>query len=227
MAAKSTKEVIEGGRLKRFFDRRLIKAIGHPLREHLLAVFNDRVASPTEIGREIELEVPSFYKHVQLLEDLGCIERVEMKRRRGAKEHFFRAKGAITLDERAWQRLPASVRSDWMATHLQSIWDDAVAALQNETFAIGGEPHVTWLPGFFDRLGQEEGKVDNEGDDASPFGCTRAIREATRNIRGAGNARNHCIDEIWDSRLRVSRRDAVIDWSGLWRVPSLGPASAR
>lgn len=160
MAAKSTKEVIEGGRLKRFFDRRLIKAIGHPLREHLLAVFNDRVASPTEIGHEIELEVPSFYKHVQLLEDLGCIERVETetRRRRGAKEHFFRAKGAITLDERAWQQLPASVRSDWVATHLQSIWDDAVAALQNGTFAIGGEPHVTWLPGLFDRVGQEEAK---------------------------------------------------------------------
>jgi DNA-binding transcriptional ArsR family regulator len=148
--------VIEGGRLKRFFDRRLIKAIGHPLREHLLAVFNDRVASPTEIGRDIGLEVPAFYSHVKVLEELGCIEQVETKRRRGVKEHFFRAKRAVFFDDRAWQKVPGSVRSDITTSDLQSLIDEVVGALQVGTFAEDDETHLTWIPEVFDQLGWSE-----------------------------------------------------------------------
>ena len=35
MAGKSMREVSEWGELKTFFDRRLIKALGHPVREHV------------------------------------------------------------------------------------------------------------------------------------------------------------------------------------------------
>lgn len=49
-AGKSMRELREGDGLKTFFDRRLIKALGHPIREHILAVLNERVASAREIG---------------------------------------------------------------------------------------------------------------------------------------------------------------------------------
>jgi DNA-binding MarR family transcriptional regulator len=85
MASRSIKDVIAEGRLKRFIDRRLIKALAHPLREHLLAVFNERITSSSEIGRELDLGVPDIYHHVDELEKLGCIERIESRRRRGPK----------------------------------------------------------------------------------------------------------------------------------------------
>lgn len=91
------------GRLKTFIDRRLIKAVSHPLREHVLAVLNERVASTAKSGREIDLEVPAFYHHVEVLEELGFLERVESRRRRGAKEHFFRAKTTMFFNDRADQ----------------------------------------------------------------------------------------------------------------------------
>jgi DNA-binding transcriptional ArsR family regulator len=156
MAARSIKDVIEGGRLKRFIDPRLIKALSHPLREHVLAVFNERVASTSEIGREIDLEVPAFYHHVEVLEDLGCIERVESRRRRGAKEHFFRAKSALLIDDSDWLKIPASIRSDLMVSHIQSLLNDFVRALSCGAFAANVGTHVTWLPGVFDRLGWQE-----------------------------------------------------------------------
>jgi DNA-binding transcriptional ArsR family regulator len=159
MAPRSIKEVIEGGRLKTFIDRRLIKALSHPLREHVLAVLNERIASTSEIGREIDLDVPAFYHHVEVLEDLGFLERVESRRRRGAKEHFFRAKATMLIDDREWQRIPASVRSDIVAGHIQSILDDIVGALRNGAFAAGVAPHVSWLPGVFDKLGWQECKA--------------------------------------------------------------------
>jgi len=53
---------IRKDRLKKFIDSRLITALGHPVREHLLAVFGERIASTSEIGDEIELDVSAFYK---------------------------------------------------------------------------------------------------------------------------------------------------------------------
>src|SRR3954466_7830113 len=82
---KSMRELSESDELKTFFDRRLIKALGHPVREHILAVLNERIASAREIGEEIGGDVSSFYHHIEELEKLECIERVATKRRRGAK----------------------------------------------------------------------------------------------------------------------------------------------
>ena len=156
MAAKSVKDVIAGGRLKRFMDRRLIKALSHPLREHVLAVLNERVASTSDIGREIDLEVPAFYHHVEVLEDLGFLERVETRRRRGAEEHFFRAKSTLLINDGDWGKIPASVRSDLTVSHIQLLLDDIVGALRGGAFAGAAGTHVTWLPGIFDKLGWQE-----------------------------------------------------------------------
>jgi DNA-binding transcriptional ArsR family regulator len=156
MAARSVKDVIASGRLKTFIDRRLIKALGHPVREHVLAVFNEKVASTTEIGREIDLEVPAFYHHVETLEEIGFLERVESKRRRGAKEHFFRAKSTLLIDDSAWLRVPSTIRADLVASHIQSLLDDIVGALSRGVFARTAGMHVSWLPAVFDRLGWQE-----------------------------------------------------------------------
>lgn len=155
MAAKSVKDVIAGGKLRRFLDRRLIKALSHPLREHVLVVLNERVASTSEIGREIDLEVPAFYHHVETLEELGFLERVESRRRRGAKEHFFRAKEAVFFDDPAWEKVPPSLRSDIIGSHLRSIMDELGSALLSGAFRAR-TTHTTWLPGVFDKLGWQE-----------------------------------------------------------------------
>lgn len=155
MAARSVKDVIAGGKLKTFIDRRLIKALSHPLREHCLAVFNERVASTSDIGREIDLDVPAFYHHVEVLEDLGFLERVESRQRRGSKEHFFRAKETMFFDDPAWDRVPASVRSDIIGSHLRAIMDELVGALLSGAFRARAT-HTTWLPGIFDKLGWQE-----------------------------------------------------------------------
>ena len=156
MAARSVKDVIAGGKLKMFIDRRLIKALSHPLREHCLAVFNERVASTSDIARESDLEVPAFYHHVEVLEELGCVERVESRQRRGAMEHFFRAKSTLLIDDSSWWKVPASVRSDLLVSHIQLLLNDITGALQGGIFASRTGSHVTWLPGIFDKLGWRE-----------------------------------------------------------------------
>lgn len=154
---KSLKVVLSGGQLKRFIDPRLIKALGHPIREHALAVFNERVASATEIGEEIGLDVPAFYTHVATLEKMGFVERVETRRRRGAKEHFFQAKATAGLfDDRLWPLIPKSLKSDLAVGMLRSLVGEAVRALRTGTFNARDDRHLSWTPGVFDALGWQE-----------------------------------------------------------------------
>jgi DNA-binding transcriptional ArsR family regulator len=143
-------------RLKGFMDRRLTRAIGHPVREHILAVLNERVASPTEIGDEIELDVSAFYKHVQMLEELGCIECVERRQVRGASERFFRASSTLSFDRAAWAKLPLTLRTDLCGGLLKAIFGEAVAALKRGSLGGGEAEHLSWTPATVDARGQRE-----------------------------------------------------------------------
>lgn len=156
MTGRSMRELVERGELRRVLDQRLIKALGHPVREHILAVLNVRIASATEIGEEIGAEVSSFYHHIEELERLGCIERVETRPRRGAREHFFRAKRSLLFDDEAWAKLPASLKGDLTDCALQSLFDDVVAALETRTFNARDDRHVSWTSARFDELGWQE-----------------------------------------------------------------------
>jgi DNA-binding transcriptional ArsR family regulator len=156
MPGKSMQELSECDELKTFFDRRLIKALGHPVREHILAVLNERIASGSEIGRELGADVSSFYHHVEELEKFGYIERIASKRRRGAWEHFFRAKTSLLFDDAAWRRLPDTLKGDQTVSGVQNLFDDVVAALEAETFNARDNPHVSRTPGLIDAQGWDE-----------------------------------------------------------------------
>lgn len=149
---KSIKKVRKD-RLKRFFDRRLIEALRHPVREHILAVTNERVASVVEIGDEIELDVIAFNKQVKFLEELGYIELVGTRPARGATEHFYRATTTAFFDDRAWKRIPPSLRADLDVGFAQSILDDLLAAIKGGTYHARPDKHMSWVPGVFDRRG--------------------------------------------------------------------------
>ncbi len=153
MPGRSMAELIEGGHFRRLLDPLLIKALGHPVREHILAVLNERIASATEIGEELGAEVSAFYHHVEELERLGCIEKVATRKRRGANEHFYRAKRALFFDDAAWGRLPETVKADITTSFLQDILGDAVAALEAQTFNARDDRHLSWTTGRFSAAG--------------------------------------------------------------------------
>jgi DNA-binding transcriptional ArsR family regulator len=155
MAARSIKDAIVSGRLKTFMDRRLIEALGHPVREHVLAVVNERPASASEIGREIDVDVADFYHHVEVLEERGFLELVGTRQGRGSRERFFRAKEVVLFDDSAWEKIPASVRSDIFCCHLRAIVDELAEALLSGSFRAR-KTHTTWLPAVFDKRGWRE-----------------------------------------------------------------------
>lgn len=99
MAAKSLDEVIAEGRLRQVLDLKLTKALAHAMRGHIVAVLNERVASPTEIAKELGMDVTYVSYHFRVLrDDYGLIEQVSATDRRGSQEHFYRGDfDAVTL----------------------------------------------------------------------------------------------------------------------------------
>lgn len=70
-------------------DQRLAKALSNSLRVRALALIADGVASPKAIADELGLDVRGVAYHVRVLRELGCIELVETRQRRGAVEHIY------------------------------------------------------------------------------------------------------------------------------------------
>ena len=137
-------------------DRRLARALSHPLRAHVLTILNERVASPNQIARELEEPLGNVSYHVKRLADVGCIELVRTEPRRGAIEHFYRAVVRPFFSDKDWERLPASSRRGITEATLQLIWEDTSDALTADTFDRRIDRHLSRSPLVLDRQGWEQ-----------------------------------------------------------------------
>src|SRR5262249_44363076 len=107
-------------------DQRLVKALAHPLRVEILAILNERMASPNELSKELEEGLSQVSYHVKVLKDFECIEMVKTEPRRGAVEHYYRATARAFLSDSDWQTLPESVKPGMSASVLRMVVDDVV-----------------------------------------------------------------------------------------------------
>jgi hypothetical protein len=48
------------------------------------------------------------------------------------------------------------LKGDQTVSNVQYLFDDVVAALEEETFNARDNPHVSWMPGFLDTQGWDE-----------------------------------------------------------------------
>lgn len=91
-------------------DPRYVRALAHPLRIRILAMLEERPASPVQLAPRLGSTLGRVGHHVRVLRDLGLIELVETRRRRGATEHIYSAAPVPAFSDEAWQRAGAAVR---------------------------------------------------------------------------------------------------------------------
>lgn len=113
---------------------RMIKALGHPLRQRILTLLNEREASPSDLAQEIGEPIGKVAYHVKILLDYEAIDLVRTRPVRGAVEHFYRATIQAEIDEEHWAKLPLSVRRSLFGETLQTIWENAVEAASENVF---------------------------------------------------------------------------------------------
>ena len=74
-------------------DPRWAHAIAHPLRTRLLAALNEQEASPVALAAQLGEPIGNVSYHVRKLYDLGLLDLVRTRPRRGATEHFYKGRG--------------------------------------------------------------------------------------------------------------------------------------
>jgi DNA-binding transcriptional ArsR family regulator len=115
-------------------DQRLVRAIGHPLRLRLLTIFNERVASPSDLAAELGEPIGNVSYHTRILARLGCVELVKTKQVRGAVEHYYRAVVRPVFSDDDWAELPLSIRKSLAGAVLTEIADDMGASAKDGGF---------------------------------------------------------------------------------------------
>ncbi|HEU4599295.1 MAG TPA: winged helix-turn-helix domain-containing protein [Solirubrobacterales bacterium] len=88
MTKRNWRKALSGGRDIRI-DRELVKALSHPVRIEILEALRGRVASPSELSREMNETLGVITYHASALVKCGCLELVHSEPRRGVAEHFF------------------------------------------------------------------------------------------------------------------------------------------
>src|SRR5215203_652637 len=136
-------------------DQRLVRAIGHPLRLRLLTIFNERVASPSDLAAELGEPIGNVSYHTRILARLGCVELVKTKQVRGAVEHYYRAVVRPVFSDDDWAELPLSIRKSLAGAVLTEIADDMGASASEGGFDRD-EVHLSRTTLTLDQQGWQE-----------------------------------------------------------------------
>jgi hypothetical protein len=111
----------------------LVQARGHllrhPLRQHLLFKYAERVTSPSEVAAALGERLNLVSYHTNVLVDAGCLELVRTEQRRGAHQHFYRAVDTSEIDDADWERLPPRMRRALVRLTMDTSWREASDAL--------------------------------------------------------------------------------------------------
>ena len=164
-------------------DPRYVRALSHPLRVRILAMLQERTASPSQLAEWLGATLGTTAYHVRSLHQLGLIELADETRVRGAIEHHYRAGERPLVSEEAWAQAPPIAKQAAVGSALQMVDEYA-----RKSAAEGG----------FDRaeahLSRTSVKLDDEGWSELNEAALRFVAEVERidaAARERGGARPH------------------------------------
>jgi DNA-binding transcriptional ArsR family regulator len=119
--------------IKNIDDPRYVKAMSHPLRVRILAMLDERKASPNQLAGWLGASLGTVAYHVRTLEQLGLIELVDETRVRGAVEHHYRARARPNVTAEGWAQAPPIAKQAAVGSSL-----DVIAEYARASAASGG-----------------------------------------------------------------------------------------
>jgi DNA-binding transcriptional ArsR family regulator len=123
-------------------DPRYIKALAHPLRIRILAMLEEQPASPVQLTQKLDATLGTVAYHVRTLHQLGLVELVDTRQRRGATEHYYRAREHPRFTDDAWEALGPVAKQRMLSATLRQIGEYASGSA-----AAGGfdrkDAHIT------------------------------------------------------------------------------------
>jgi DNA-binding transcriptional ArsR family regulator len=136
-------------------DQRLVRALAHPLRVRILDILTERIASPNRIASELDAGLSHVAYHTRALDECGCLDLVDTAQKRGATEHFYKARPLAFVGNMEWRKVPRSLRGAVTVATLQTFIDKVAAALKAGRMDRD-DTVFTWYPLLLDDEGWEE-----------------------------------------------------------------------
>jgi DNA-binding transcriptional ArsR family regulator len=99
----------------------LLKTLADPLRVRILGALGTRVASPSDIAREIDADLTLVSYHFRVLRDAGLVKWVRDAPRRGARETYYKASSPPVLKRDVWGRASAVIKQVIVQSNLRTI----------------------------------------------------------------------------------------------------------
>ncbi len=149
-----------GRRLPVLVDPRLIKALDHVLRQHILLATVAGEVSPSELSKALGEGLSQVSYHVKVLRDDcdGIIEEVRTEPRRGAVEHYYRATEKSLLPAKTWRRLKKGLQAVIGAGQASDLFNDLADALKAGKLQ-GAHDHLIRTPLVLDAKGKQNVKA--------------------------------------------------------------------
>ena len=136
-------------------DPRYVKALSHPLRVRILAMLQERTASPSQLSEWLGATLGTTAYHVRSLHQLGLIELADETRVRGAIEHHYRAGKRPMVSEGAWAQAPPIAKQAAIGSALQTINEYAIKSAAEGGFDRA-EAHLSRTALKLDAKGWEQ-----------------------------------------------------------------------
>lgn len=144
-----------GAHLPALVDPRLVKALDHVLRQHILLAAVVGEVSPKELSKALDEGLSQVSYHVKVLRDEcdGIIEETRTVPRRGAVEHYYRASAKTLFPAMTWRKLKKGMRVVVGAGQASDLFNDLAEALKAGKLH-GEHDHITRTPLVLDAEGQ-------------------------------------------------------------------------
>lgn len=129
----------------------VLSALEHPTRVHSLMILNERIASASEIGRELDRSSDHVAYHLKKLRKLGLVELVHVEETEGGRKagRFYRALARPWFDNETWEKVDPRRQGVITATMLGLCNADIAEAVRSGTI---DEPdsHISRTPLILD-----------------------------------------------------------------------------
>jgi len=130
--------------------------VGHPIRCRALVIFADRVASSSDIARDLGIDLNQVAYHVRTLRKFGLIEEVDSRPVRGAIERRYRAVKYPLFSDSEYAALSPQRRTRFSRDILSLATAEANASLASGKFGSRADHHISRMPLRVDEEGWQE-----------------------------------------------------------------------
>lgn len=131
-------------------------SVNHPVRLDAFTIFAERMASPKELRKLLRQPLSTVSFHVKEMFRDDTIELVKTEPRRGAVEHFYRAKSRPEIDDDEWRGMAKGAKRGIVAAAVNMLVAELLSAVRHHKMEADDNLALIYLPTRFNTKGRVE-----------------------------------------------------------------------